>query len=153
MQKVLTPEQIAVNITAENKHLVLEKIAELAWDNELLNSREQFLAGLEEREQEFSCGIGNGFAIPHCKNAAVREPAILVLTLTDGVDWDSLDGEPVTCVMALAVPDEQAGTTHLKLLSKVGRLLMRETFTTAVKKASTQQELFEVIHQGLEGEL
>lgn len=150
MQNVLTLGQMDMDVIAGSKSQVLETIACLAWDNGLLSSKEQFLSGLEEREKEFSCGIGNGFAIPHCKDASVKKPAVLILKLKNEVDWDSMDGKPVTCVMALAVPDQEAGTTHLKLLSKVGRLLMRQEFTAAVKSAKTKEELFQIVNQGLE---
>lgn len=153
MQNVLTLDQMAINIGAKSKSQVLEKIACMAWESELINSKEAFLLGLKEREDEFSCGIGNGFAIPHCKKSCVKKPAVLVLKLKDGIDWDAIDGELVTCVIALAVPSDEAGTTHLKLLSKVAKLLMHEEFTEAVKKAQTKEALFEVMNTELEGDL
>ncbi|MDY4041034.1 MAG: fructose-specific PTS transporter subunit EIIC [Collinsella sp.] len=98
---------------------------------------DELMAAFLKREGEGSTGMMDGFAIPHAKSAAVSEPAVIVVKDDAGVgSWDTMDSQPVNVAIALLIPDAEAGTTHLKLLSKVAEALMDEDFRAKVKGAS-----------------
>ena len=95
---------------------------------------DDLMAAFLKRESEGSTGMMDGFAIPHAKSAAVDEAAVIVVKDATGVTgWETMDGAPVNVAIALLIPEVQAGTTHLKLLSKVAEALMDDAFRTAVK--------------------
>ena len=98
------------------------------------------------RESEGTTGMMDGFAIPHAKCAAVKAPAVIVVKDDSGVaGWDTMDQAPVNVAIALLIPEAQAGTTHLKLLSKVAEALMDEDFRTAVKGATEASQVLDAI--------
>lgn len=90
------------------------------------------------REAEGTTGMMEGFAIPHAKSDAITEAAVIVVKDESGVTgWDTMDGAPVNVAIALLIPGAQAGTTHLKILSKVAEALMDEDFRATVKVPPT----------------
>ncbi len=94
------------------------------------------------REAEGTTGMMEGFAIPHAKTPAVSEAAILVVKDPAGVtDWDTMDAKPVHVAIALLIPGAQAGTTHLRMLSKVAEALMDEQFRSTVRDSSDAAEI------------
>lgn len=105
---------------------------------------------LKQRESEGTTGMMDGFAIPHAKCTAIQRPSVVVLKLDQGVEWQSMDGELIRYVVALFIPEEEAGTTHLKLLSQLARLLIREEFKTAFKTAASPSELESLMKHSLE---
>ena len=108
------------------------------------------MAAFLKREDEGSTGMMDGFAIPHAKSAAVTESAVVVVKDDKGVAaWDTMDGNPVNVAIALLIPEVQAGTTHLKLLSKVAEALMDEDFRAKVKAADDAQVIADAINARL----
>ena len=102
------------------------------------------------RESEGTTGMMDGFAIPHAKCAAVKAPAVIVVKDDSGVTgWDTMDQAPVNVAIALLIPEAQAGTTHLKLLSKVAEALMDEDFRTTVKGATEASQVLDAISDRL----
>lgn len=89
----------------------------------------------------------DGFAIPHAKDQSIKEPSILIVTLDQGIEWNSMDGQRINFVIALFIPDSEAGTTHLKLLSAVARLLMRNEVTEQLKVAQTKTEIATLLNE------
>lgn len=105
---------------------------------------------LKLRESEGTTGMMDGFAIPHAKSSMIQKPAVVVLKLDEGLEWQSMDGELIRYIVALFIPEGESGTTHLKLLSQLARLLVREEFKTAFKAAATPSELEHLMQQSLE---
>lgn len=89
----------------------------------------------------------DGFAIPHAKDQSISEPSILIVTLNQGIEWNSLDGQLIDFIIALFIPDIEAGTTHLKLLSAVARLLMRNEVTEKLKAAQSKAEIATLLNE------
>lgn len=102
------------------------------------------------REAEGTTGMMEGFAIPHAKSDAITEAAVIVVKDESGVTgWDTMDGAPVNVAIALLIPGAQAGTTHLKILSKVAEALMDEDFRGTVKGSTDAAEIAETINARL----
>lgn len=102
------------------------------------------------REAEGTTGMMEGFAIPHAKSDAITEAAVIVVKDDSGVTgWDTMDGAPVNVAIALLIPGAQAGTTHLKILSKVAEALMDEDFRATVKGSSDAAEIAKTINTRL----
>lgn len=102
------------------------------------------------REAEGSTGMMEGFAIPHAKSDAITDAAVIVVKDDSGVTgWDTMDGAPVNVAIALLIPGAQAGTTHLKILSKVAEALMDEGFRATVKGSSDAAEIAKTINARL----
>ena len=99
------------------------------------------------REAEGTTGMMEGFAIPHAKSDAITEAAVIVVKDESGVTgWDTMDGAPVNVAIALLIPGAQAGTTHLKILSKVAEALMDEDFRATVKGSTDAAEIAKTIN-------
>lgn len=102
------------------------------------------------REAEGTTGMMEGFAIPHAKSDAITEAAVIVVKDDSGVTgWDTMDGAPVNVAIALLIPGAQAGTTHLKILSKVAEALMDEDFRATVKDSTDAAEIAKTINARL----
>ncbi len=102
------------------------------------------------REAEGTTGMMEGFAIPHAKSDAITEAAVIVVKDDSGVTgWDTMDGAPVNVAIALLIPGAQAGTTHLKILSKVAEALMDEDFRATVKGSANAAEIAKTINARL----
>lgn len=102
------------------------------------------------REAEGTTGMMEGFAIPHAKSDAITEAAVIVVKDESGVTgWDTMDGAPVNVAIALLIPGAQAGTTHLKILSKVAEALMDENFRATVKGSNDAAEIAKTINARL----
>lgn len=102
------------------------------------------------REAEGSTGMMEGFAIPHAKSDAITDAAVIVVKDDSGVTgWDTMDGAPVNVAIALLIPGAQAGTTHLKILSKVAEALMDEGFRATVKGSTDAAEIAKTINARL----
>lgn len=102
------------------------------------------------REAEGTTGMMEGFAIPHAKSDAITEAAVIVVKDESGVTgWDTMDGAPVNVAIALLIPGAQAGTTHLKILSKVAEALMDEGFRATVKGSTDAAKIAKTINARL----
>lgn len=102
------------------------------------------------REAEGTTGMMEGFAIPHAKSDAITEAAVVVVKDESGVTgWDTMDGAPVNVAIALLIPGAQAGTTHLKILSKVAEALMDEDFRATVKGSTDAAQIAKTINARL----
>lgn len=100
-----------------------------------------------KREAEGTTGMMDGFAIPHAKCDAVTTASVMVVKAEGGIDaWDTMDGAPVTVAIALLIPEQQAGTAHLKILSKVAEALMDEGFRAEVKGATDPERIAQLVN-------
>ncbi|WP_142957757.1 fructose PTS transporter subunit IIA [Enterococcus durans] len=108
---------------------------------------------LLEREKEGTTGVMSGFAIPHAKSQAINEPSLIIITLDKGIEWNSLDKQSVDFVFALFIPDSEAGTTHLKLLSLVARSLMRKEITEQLRVAKSKIEIATILIKEIGGNI
>ncbi len=116
------------NLKAKDQIDVLYKISDIAKEHNIVNCSRTYLKGLLEREKQFSTGIGNGIAIPHCRCDVVNEIEIIICALGEPIDWNSIDNEPVDLVIALAIPNKNINHEYLSIISKLARLLMDENY-------------------------
>lgn len=116
----------------------------------LANDADAVMKAFLAREAEGTTGMMEGFAIPHAKSDAITEAAVIVVKDESGVTgWDTMDGAPVNVAIALLIPGAQAGTTHLKILSKVAEALMDEGFRATVKGSTDAAEIAKTINARL----
>lgn len=116
----------------------------------IANDADAVMKAFLAREAEGTTGMMEGFAIPHAKSDAITEAAVIVVKDESGVTgWDTMDGAPVNVAIALLIPGAQAGTTHLKILSKVAEALMDEDFRATVKGSTDAAEIAKTINDRL----
>lgn len=109
-----------------------------------INDKEAYRKEVYRREEESTTGIGEGIAIPHGKGPFVTKPGLAAMVVKDGVDFDSLDGEPVHLIFLIAAPNTK-DNVHLDVLSKLSMLLMDENFSANLKNASTVEEFLQIV--------
>ncbi|WEV43841.1 fructose PTS transporter subunit IIA [Lactobacillus sp. ESL0684] len=100
-----------------------------------------------EREQEFSTGLEDGFAIPHAKSVVIKKTGFLYFRLKNPLDWQTYDHKPVTDVFALMVPPENAGNTHLKMLANLSTALLEEDFKVKLRTLTSKTKIADFINQ------
>ena len=92
----------------------------------------------------------DGFAVPHAKSTAIKEPAVIVVKNDHAIEWPSFDDKPIDIAISLLVPDGEAGTTHIRLLSKTAVLLMKDEFKSLVRGTDDPQAIAEEVEAGIE---
>ncbi|MGH2317925.1 PTS fructose transporter subunit IIABC [Planococcus sp. SE5232] len=142
--QLLTEETIILNLTASTKQEVLEELAGQLERAGKLADRRAFTAAILERESQSTTGIGDGIAIPHAKSAAVKSPAIAFGRAPDGLDFESLDGQPANLFFMIAAT-EGANDDHLEALSRLATYLMDNQFRTNILAAQSKQEVLQVV--------
>lgn len=116
----------------------------------IADDADALLAAFLKREEEGTTGMVDGFAIPHAKTDAVKQASVMVLKAPEGVPgWDTMDEAPVTCAIALLVPEAEAGTSHLQILSKVAMALTDDDFRAACKDATDPAAVASLINERL----
>lgn len=141
---LLDKRSIALDAAPSSKSEALDQAIALMARSGKLNDEEAYRKQVYLREEEGTTGIGEGIAIPHGKSKAVIRPGLAAMVIKDGVDFDSLDGEPVHLIFLIAAPGTK-DNVHLDVLSKLSVLLMDEEFTAKLKNASTADEFLEII--------
>lgn len=141
---LLDVKSIALNGAPKSKNEALDQIIELMAKSGKINDVEAYRKQVYAREEESTTGIGEGIAIPHGKCDAVNKPGLAAMVVKNGVDFDSLDGEPVTLMFLIAAPNTE-DNVHLDVLSKLSMMLMDEEFTTSLRNAKSEKEFLEII--------
>lgn len=131
---------------ATDKNDVIRQMVDLMEHSGKINNKEKYLAGVFHREEESTTGVGEGIAIPHCKSDAVNSPGLAAMVVKDGVDFDSLDGEPVYLIFLIAAPDTE-DNVHLDVLGRLSVFLMDEAFTDQLKSSESVEEFLAIIDQ------
>ena len=138
--EMIDEKLVSFDFNARTKDDVLKGLGQMMYDAGKVNDLNKYIEGLYKREAEFSTGVGNGVAIPHCKSDCVREAAFTLVKLKNPVEWETLDGRPVDYVIMLAAPNT-SDNVHLKMLSKLAANLMDDDFRESLKSASTVKEI------------
>lgn len=141
---LLDKRSISLDAAPANKKATLDMAVELMAKSGKLMDVEQYRAQVYAREEESTTGIGEGIAIPHGKCDAVKTPGLAAMVIKNGVDYDSLDGEPVTLLFLIAAPNTK-DNVHLDVLSKLSVMLMDENFTTSLRNAKSVEEFLQII--------
>lgn len=136
--------------TVENRDAALALISERAVEAGIAEDSAALYAAFLKREAEGTTGMVEGFAIPHAKSDTVKTAQVMVLKSSEGIaSWETMDGSPVTCAIALLVPESEAGTSHLQILSKVATALTDEAFRAAVKSTDDPAAIAKLINERL----
>ena len=136
--------------TVENRDAALALISERAVEAGIAEDSAALYAAFLKREAEGTTGMVEGFAIPHAKSDTVKTAQVMVLKSSEGIaSWETMDESPVTCAIALLVPESEAGTSHLQILSKVATALTDEAFRAAVKSTDDPAAIAKLINERL----
>lgn len=141
---LLDKRSISLDAAPADKKATLDMAVELMAKSGKLMDVEQYRAQVYAREEESTTGIGEGIAIPHGKCDAVKTPGLAAMVIKNGVDYDSLDGEPVTLLFLIAAPNTK-DNVHLDVLSKLSVMLMDENFTTSLRNAKSVEKFLQII--------
>ncbi|MBN9655958.1 PTS sugar transporter subunit IIA [Halobacillus sp. GSS1] len=142
---LLTKETIVLNMSASSKPEAIDELVGQLDHAGKLNDRDDFKQAIEAREQQSTTGIGDGIAIPHAKTSAVKDPAIAFGRSQDGLDYESLDGQPTNLFFMIAA-SEGANNTHLETLSRLSSFLMDNKFRQQLEEAKTEADVIEAIN-------
>ncbi|GAB5465277.1 MAG: hypothetical protein Kapaf2KO_07130 [Candidatus Kapaibacteriales bacterium] len=137
---ILRSEAVGFKESFDSKEEALQRLVSLAAANGGVSDQALALSAVKEREEMMSTGIGGGIALPHAKTDTVKEPTGSLLILSEPLEFDAVDGEPVFCIFLLLGRDSRVGL-HLRILSKVSRLLSSTEFKSQMVTAQSKEEL------------
>lgn len=141
---LLDKRSISLDAAPKSKNEALDQIVELMVKSGKIEDKEAYRAQVYAREEESTTGVGEGIAIPHGRCDAVRRPGLAAMVIKDGVDFDALDGKPVTLMFLIAAPNTK-DNVHLDVLSKLSVLMMDEEFAQNLRNAKTVDEFMEIV--------
>lgn len=144
--ELLDKRSIRIDGAPKSKNEALDQMVELMAKSGKINNLEAYRQEVYRREEEGTTGVGEGIAIPHGKGAFVDKPGLAAMVVKDGVDYDSLDGEPVHLIFLIAAPNTK-DNVHLDVLSKLSVLLMDEDFSRALQNAKSPEEFMKIVDE------
>lgn len=140
IQDVLNKNVMLFDLQATDKEGVINEMVQSLLDNGVVTDFDTFKSGIMNREAQTSTGLGDGIAMPHSKNEAVKEATVLFAKSNKGVDYASLDGQPTDLFFMIAAP-EGANDTHLAALAELSKYLMKPGFADKLRQASTPDQV------------
>lgn len=143
IRELLKKEGIALGVKVDSKDAAIDYLIDLHAKSGNITDKAEFKKGILAREESGSTGVGDGIAIPHSKNAAVKQPGLAAMTVPDGVDYDSLDGQPANLFFMIAAP-EKGADVHLEVLSRLSMLLMDENFRAELLAAKNADQFLDI---------
>ncbi|GIP21321.1 PTS sugar transporter subunit IIA [Paenibacillus sp. J22TS3] len=145
IQDLLSKDSIFLSLEPGSKEEIIRKMAAGLTDSGSVTDLEKYVQAVLAREAQSSTGIGFGVAIPHGKSAGVARASLSFARLAQPADWESLDDKPVSIVFMIAVPEENVGNEHLKILVALSRKLIHEEFREQLLKAGSADEIIELV--------
>ena len=145
-EELFSANQIFIDENSTTKDEAFKFAAKLAKECGIIENEEEYYKGLHQRETEVTTGFNDGIAIPHCKNDTVIKSGLLLIKFINPIEWDSLDGKPITTAFVLAIP-ENGEEKHLKLLSSIAGGLIDDEFRLKVASENDKDKLFELVSQ------
>lgn len=146
LTELLTPDRIRIPLSARTKEELLRELVELVAQTARIDDADDLLRAVREREEVLSTGIGNGVAIPHGRSASLGELALVAGVSAEPVEFDALDGRPVRLFFLLVGPETAAGQ-HVKVLSRISRLLRQESFRDRLAAARSAAEFYQILSE------
>ena len=144
--ELLKKESIALGVSVDSKEAAIDYLVDLHDKGGNISDKAGYKEGILAREANGSTAIGEGIAIPHCKNAAVKQPGLAAMTVPAGVDYEALDGQPSNLFFMIAAP-EGGADVHLEVLSRLSMLLMDEDFRKDLLAAKDKKAFLKVIDE------
>ena len=139
---ILTEEMVLTNLEGSTKNEIIDAMIDLVGNSPKVMDKEKVREAIFEREEIMSTGVGNGFAIPHGKTDAVSDIIAAFAVTAEPIDYQSLDEKPVRLVFLLVGKDNMVGP-HIKLLSRISRLMNKEEFRNRLIEMKTPREILE----------
>ncbi len=149
IQDLLNKKVMLLDLQATTKEAAIDEMINSLVDNGVVTDFDVFKAGIMAREAQTSTGLGDGIAMPHSKNAAVKEATVLFAKSNKGVDYESLDGQPTDLFFMIAAP-EGANDTHLVALAELSKYLMQDGFADRLRKVTSPDEVIAAFNTGEE---
>ena len=149
IQDLLRKDVMLLDLQATEKTAVIEEMIQNLVDHGYVTDFETFKEGILAREALTSTGLGEGIAMPHSKNSAVKEATVLFAKSNKGVDYESLDGQPTDLFFMIAAP-EGANDTHLAALAELSQYLMKDGFADKLRRVSSPDEVIALFDQASE---
>lgn len=146
---VLRKDLMIMDLQSTSKEEVIDEMIKRLAQKEVISDNRTFKEGIMNRESQTSTGLGNGIAMPHSKNKAVKEAAVLFAKSSKGVDYDALDGEPVELFFMIAAP-EGGNDVHLEVLASLSRKLVDEDIVKQLKNVKTAEEVHAIFAESEE---
>ena len=138
-----------LDLQATTKEAAIDEMINSLVDNGVVTDFDVFKSGIMAREAQTSTGLGDGIAMPHSKNAAVKEATVLFAKSNKGVDYESLDGQPTDLFFMIAAP-EGANDIHLAALAELSKYLMQDGFADRLRQVTSADEVIEAFNIGEE---
>ena len=145
----LSENDVFLHQTFNTRDEMFDFLAEKTIQRGIATDKEEIKEKLVARELEGTTGMMDGFAIPHAKSSNINKATLIIVKNEKGIAWDSLDGQPITFIIGLFIPEHQKGTAHLQLLSSVAKMLMIPAVIDQLKAANSQAEIVSIINQKL----
>ena len=149
IQDLLNKQVMLLDLQATTKEAAIDEMINSLVDNGVVTDFDVFKAGIMAREAQTSTGLGDGIAMPHSKNVAVKEATVLFAKSNKGVDYESLDGQPTDLFFMIAAP-EGANDTHLAALAELSKYLMQDGFADRLRKVTSPDEVIAAFNTGEE---
>lgn len=149
IQDLLNKKVMLLDLQATTKEAAIDEMINSLVENGVVTDFDVFKAGIMAREAQTSTGLGDGIAMPHSKNAAVKEATVLFAKSNKGVDYESLDGQPTDLFFMIAAP-EGANDTHLAALAELSKYLMQDGFADRLRKVTSPDEVIAAFNTGEE---
>lgn len=149
IQDLLNKKVMLLDLQATTKEAAIDEMINSLVENGVVTDFDVFKAGIMGREAQTSTGLGDGIAMPHSKNAAVKEATVLFAKSNKGVDYESLDGQPTYLFFMIAAP-EGANDTHLAALAELSKYLMQDGFADRLRKVTSPDEVIAAFNTGEE---
>lgn len=143
---ILHHERVIISIEGKTKSEILQSMIAVLDKEGVINDPEKLLKDFLERESKGSTGIGNGIAIPHVRSDQVQQLEYVFANSVDGVDFESLDGEPAHILIMMVAPSGSHGI-HIKALARISRILSDEGTRIRLRKAATPDEIIQLINE------
>jgi len=141
---LLVPEVVKTPLESKDKPDVLRELVQILKDAGQIDDLDTVLKAVQEREDKQSTGLEAGIAVPHCKAPAVKSLKLAIGIAPEGIDFDSLDGQPTTLFFLLVAAPDQSGP-HVEALAEIARLARSQSFCQALVRARSPQEVVDLI--------
>ncbi|MCQ2009491.1 PTS sugar transporter subunit IIA [Sporolactobacillus sp. STSJ-5] len=145
IKKVINEDLIDLNLEAATKLEAIEQLIHLLYLNHCINDEKDFLEDVLNREKEGITGLGEGVAIPHGKSESVIRTSLAIGRTQKPIEWESLDGKPISTIILFAVKNTDSNVLHIKLLQRVAILLADDDVIAKFQTVRTKQELIDLL--------
>ncbi|PKZ70935.1 PTS fructose transporter subunit IIABC [Lactobacillus gasseri] len=143
IEDLLSPDLMIMDLKATTQEEAIKEMADLEVKQDVVNNEDEFIKSIWAREKESTTGIGDGIAMPHARNKYINRAAVLFAKSPKGIDYNSLDGQPVHLFFMITAP-AGADNTHLQALAKLSSLLINPDVVNALKAATKPEEVIDI---------